>query len=73
MNKKPLLRGDAVFWIHRVLDEKTAHMKSLAEDIAVLNHQAQNFHKMREKVQNTVLDDLNREFEHLLWDYRFDK
>jgi hypothetical protein len=69
--EKPLNRSEAKFWIHRILAEKTTELRVLAEEISILNHQAQNFDKMGTLVQNSVLQDLNKEFEAFDWDYQF--
>jgi hypothetical protein len=59
------------FWIHRVLEEKTMHLKRLSEEIGVLNHQAENFDKMPPYEQDKVLEALNAEFATWDWKYRF--
>ena len=69
---KPLLSGEkAEFWIHRILDEKTTQLKILAEEISVLNHQAQNFKKMQWYSKSLVLGELNKHFEALDWECKF--
>jgi hypothetical protein len=58
---------DIVWWIHRILDEKTKELKLLSEEISILNHQAQNFNVMCDSVKNEVIYDLNKSFKKYKW------
>ncbi|MCK9370506.1 hypothetical protein M0R04_11400 [Candidatus Dojkabacteria bacterium] len=58
-----------VFWIHRLIGEKVKQLNEIGEEISILNHQAENFNKMERIWQRTVIQDLNKEFKKLGWNY----
>lgn len=63
-------RNKSIFWAHRLLQEKTEQLKKIAEEISVLNHQAQNFNKMQPETKNQVIEELNDYMRELKWNYR---
>ena len=67
MKTESMFDDDVKFWLHRVLAEKTEQLRVIAEEISVLNHQAQNFDKMRPEVQDAVRKELDEHISCLGW------
>ncbi len=52
-----------IFWLSRVLEEKTSDIKKLSNRISILNYQINNFQKMQEFYKKKVIEDLLEDLE----------
>ena len=71
--KEKIKLSNVNFWIHRLLEEKVEQSKKLADEISVLNHQAQFFKELQEFHKEVVINELNEHFIKLGWNYKIEK
>lgn len=69
MKAEDKINKQIIFWLQRVLDEKTTDLNKISKRISTLNYQSHNYNEMRSEIdQQTVVKDLIKDMREYGWE-----